>query len=150
LLALGRQEEGFPGRGIAFLLWVLIAALLMLQPDFGQTALVTAIFGVQLFLAGLSWYLVIGLAVVVAGGLVAGYLTLPHVALPTDTYFHSEASYGYQIGRSMEAFMTGGWWGRRPGEATVKAFLPDAHSDFLFAVAGEKLGTLACLLIVML
>jgi len=150
LLALGRQEEGFPGRGIAFLLWVLIAALLMLQPDFGQTALVTAIFGVQLFLAGLSWYLVIGLAVVVAGGLVAGYLTLPHVAHRIDAFFNPEAGDGYQIGRSMEAFMNGGWWGRGPGEGTVKAFLPDAHSDFVFAVAGEELGTVACLLIVLL
>lgn len=150
LLALGRHEEAFPGRAIALLLWLIIAGLLMLQPDFGQTALLTAIFGVQLFLAGLSWLMVITVAAIVAAGLVGAYLTLPHVAHRIDAFFNPEAGDGYQIGRSMEAFMNGGWWGRGPGEGTVKAYLPDAHSDFVFAVAGEELGILACLIIVFL
>lgn len=150
LLALGRYQEGFPGRSIALLLWLAIAALLMLQPDFGQTALLTAIFAVQLFLAGLSWGLVITLTVIVLGGLVGAYVSLPHVAHRIDAFFNPAAGDGYQIGRSMEAFMNGGWWGRGPGEGTVKAYLPDAHADFVFAVAGEELGIVACLIIVLL
>jgi len=148
LLALGRHEEAFPGRLVALALWGLVAALLMLQPDVGQTAIVTAVFGVQLFLAGLPLFLVGGLVVFAVSGLIGAYFTLPHVAQRIDGFLDPSTGDGYQIGRSMEAFMNGGLWGRGPGEGTVKAYLPDAHSDFVFAVAGEELGMVACLVIV--
>lgn len=148
LLALGRHDESFPGRTVALGLWLLAAALLMLQPDVGQTAILTGVFGVQLFLAGLSWVLVTGLVVSAIVGLLGAYFTLPHVAQRIDSFLDPSVGDGYQIGRSMEAFMNGGLWGRGPGEGTVKAYLPDAHSDFVFAVAGEELGMVACLIIV--
>ncbi|MDF2097218.1 FtsW/RodA/SpoVE family cell cycle protein [Aquibaculum arenosum] len=147
LLALGRYEENFPGKLVAGLLWLLISALLLLQPDLGQTVLVAGVFGLQLFLAGLPWILVAALAAVALSGVVGAYMTLPHVAQRIDAFFDPTSGDGYQIGRSMEAFMNGGLWGRGPGEGTVKAYLPDAHSDFVFAVAGEELGIIACLII---
>src|SRR2546429_8624657 len=54
----------------------------------------------------------------------------------------------YQVKRSIEAFANGGLWGRGPGEGTVKDVLPDAHADFVFAVAGEEFGLVVCLVII--
>jgi cell division protein FtsW len=85
-----------------------------------------------------------------AVGVVAAYFTLPHVAGRIDQFFDRGGGDGYQINRSMEAFSSGGLWGRGPGEGTVKGVLPDAHADFVFAVAGEELGLIACLVIVAL
>ena len=67
-----------------------------------------------------------------------------------DRFLDPASGDSYQVDRSIEAFMNGGLWGRGPGEGTVKEFLPDAHADFVFAVAGEEFGLIACLLIVAL
>jgi cell division protein FtsW len=150
LLAAQKSEQGIPGTKIALGLWVLVAALLLLQPDVGQTFVVTAVWGVQLFLAGLPLHWVGLLALASAVGLVATYLTLPHVAARIDAFLDPAVGDRYQIERSMEAFMNGGLFGRGPGEGTVKSQLPDAHSDFIFAVAGEEFGLVLCLAIVML
>src|SRR5204863_4661642 len=75
---------------------------------------------------------------------------LPHVAARINQFFDRGGGDGYQINRSMEAFTNGGLWGRGPGEGTVKGSLPDAHADFVFAVAGEELGLVVCLAIVAL
>src|SRR3546814_2687914 len=88
-----------------------------------------------------------GLAVVVAGGLFSAYFARPHVTALVDSFFDPTAGDRYQVNRSLEAFVNGGLLGRGPGEGTVKAQLPDAHSDFIFAVAGEEMGLIACLII---
>jgi cell division protein FtsW len=67
-----------------------------------------------------------------------------------DRFLDPASGDSYQVDRSIEAFMNGGLWGRGPGEGTVKEFLPDAHADFVFAVAGEELGLVACIIIVLL
>lgn len=147
MLAASKTEPGVPGTRIAIGLWLLLVALLLLQPDVGQTFVVTAVWGIQLFMAGLPmlWIVMLGLAGL--GGLVGAYFTLPHVAARIDGFLDPESGDRYQIERSMDAFMNGGLLGRGPGEGTVKLLLPDAHSDFIFAVAGEEFGALACLLI---
>jgi len=147
LFSLQREENGIPGTKIAIALWLTMISLLLLQPDLGQTVLVSAIWGAQLFLAGLPLAWIAGLAVIGAAGLVGAYFALPHVTERIDSFLDPASGDQYQINRSLEAFVNGGPFGRGPGEGTVKAQLPDAHSDFIFAVAGEELGTIACLII---
>jgi cell division protein FtsW len=82
------------------------------------------------------------------GGLVGAYLYLPHVKLRIDHFLDPSTGDSYQVNRSIEAFANGGLWGRGPGEGQVKDVLPDAHADFVFAVAGEEFGLIVCLLVV--
>jgi cell division protein FtsW len=147
-LAREKQSERFPGHTIAIALYGVLAGLLVLQPDFGMTVVLTAIFGAQLFLAGLPIVLVILAAVLSAIGIVAIYFTLPHVAHRIDTFLDPQSGDTYQITRSLEAFAHGGWFGTGPGQGVVKNGLPDAHADFIFAVAGEELGAVTAMLIV--
>ena len=84
------------------------------------------------------------------GGLVGAYMYLPHVRLRVDHFLDPATGDSYQVNRSIEAFANGGLWGRGPGEGTVKDVLPDAHADFVFAVAGEEFGVVVCLVIVAL
>jgi cell division protein FtsW len=137
-----------PGNAIALGLYLLVVILLIKQPDLGMTVVVTAMFFTQFFAAGLPirWVTLIGLVSV--GALVLAYLTFPHVAQRVNGFLDPSSADTYQIDRSLEAFRNGGLFGRGPGEGTVKGVLPDAHSDFVFAVAGEELGVLACLMII--
>ena len=131
-------------------LYLIVVALLMAQPDMGQTVVVTAVWLAQFFLAGVSLWLVGGLAVLGILGLVGAYFSLPHVARRIDGFLDPSQGDSYQINRSLEAFRSGGLFGRGPGEGQVKNFLPDAHADFVFAVAGEELGMIVTLIIVAL
>jgi cell division protein FtsW len=141
-------QQHVPGNAIALALYLLVVTLLIKQPDLGMTVVVTAMFFTQFFAAGLPirWMTVIGLVSV--GGLVLAYFTFPHVTQRVNGFLDPTSADTYQIDRSLEAFRNGGLFGRGPGEGTVKGVLPDAHSDFVFAVAGEELGVLACLMII--
>jgi len=150
LFAQYRRQENFPGHWIAIALYLLVVALLIKQPDFGMAVVVSAVWFTQFFLAGIRLYWVAtGIATGIAGT-IGAYFVLPHVASRVDRFFDPAAGDSYQIDRSMEAFANGGLWGRGPGEGTVKETLPDAHADFVFAVAGEELGLIVCLLVVAL
>jgi cell division protein FtsW len=140
----------FPGHTIAIVLYAVVVLLLILQPDLGMAFVITATWMAQFFLAGLPlrWIVALGLAGI--AGLVAAYNALPHVAERFDSFLDPSAGDTYQIERSLEAFTNGGLTGRGPGVGTVKEVLPDAHSDFIFAVAGEEFGVLLCLLLVAL
>ena len=144
----GRLNPNFPGYIVSCLLLATCIILLMIQPDFGQTVVITAIWSTQIFLAGLPMVLVFGLGMGVVGLAVGAYLILPHVQSRVDRFLDPASGDNYQIDRSMEAFMNGGLMGKGPGEGSVKNFLPDAHSDFIFAVAGEEFGLLFCVLVV--
>jgi cell division protein FtsW len=148
LFAQYRLNPGFPGHLIAIALYALVVGMLVKQPDLGMAAVVSAVWFTQFFLAGLRLYWVATGLVAGAAGLVGAYFTLPHVASRIDRFLDPASGDSYQVERSMEAFGRGGLWGRGPGEGTVKEYLPDAHADFVFAVAGEELGVLVCLVIV--
>ncbi|NBX03748.1 MAG: putative lipid II flippase FtsW [Alphaproteobacteria bacterium] len=141
------RRVDFPGYRVAIGLYLLVAFLLIIQPDIGMTLTVTAMWGVQLFLAGLPMIWVMLMGVLGIGGMFAAYHFLPHVAKRIDNFLDPAAGDNYQIGRSLEAFQNGGILGRGPGEGSVKQFLPDSHTDFIFAVAGEEFGVIVCLLI---
>jgi cell division protein FtsW len=145
-----RLRENFPGHWIAIGLYLVVVTLLIKQPDLGQTALVSAVWFTQFFLAGLRLYWVAAGMASGAVGLVGADITLPHVASRIDRFLDPASGDTYQVDRAMDAFMNGGLWGRGPGEGTVKESLPDAHADFVFAVAGEELGLFVCLVIVAL
>jgi len=150
LFARYRLRERFPGHWIAIALYALVVGLLIKQPDLGMAAVVSAVWFTQFFLAGLRLvWVALGMATGIAG-LVGAYFALPHVASRIDRFLDPASGDSYQVDRSMDAFMNGGWWGRGPGEGTVKEYLPDAHADFVFAVAGEELGLVTCLIIVAL
>mgnify|MGYP003110624652 FL=1 len=148
MFAEGRLNPNFPGYIVSSLMLALCIFLLMIQPDFGQTVVVTSIWSVQIFLAGLPIILVFCLGLGAVGLAVSAYLILPHVQSRVDRFLDPASGDNYQIERSMEAFMNGGIMGRGPGEGWVKNSIPDAHSDFIFAVAGEEFGLLFCVLVV--
>ena len=148
MFAAQNGEERVPGDMISIVLYGLVAGLLLLQPDLGMTFVVTVTWFAQFFLAGLPLLWVFALGIAGVAGLVGAYFTFDHVAERIDGFLDPSSGDSYQIDRSLEAFVNGGLYGRGPGEGTVKLHLPDAHSDFIFAVAGEELGLLVCLLIV--
>ncbi len=150
MLAERAKGEGFPGGWVALGLLAVMIGLLALQPDVGMAVVVMAVWIGQVFVAGMSmvWVGVLA-ALVVVGGIVA-YALFPHVASRVDRFVDPASGDSYQINTALEAFRTGGLAGRGPGEGSVKSVLPDAHTDFIFAVAGEEFGLFACLLIVAL
>lgn len=150
VIAEGRQSRGFPGQTMSLLLYLLVVVPLLLQPDLGQSVLVTMVWFLQLFVAGLPWALVFAVVALGVFGLVGAYFAFPHVASRINRFLDPSSGDTYQVDRSMEAFQAGGLFGTGPGEGTVKNHLPDAHADFVFAVAGEELGALACIVVVAL
>ena len=150
LLDCGKKYDYFPGMWISILLFCGVAGLLLLQPDVGMTLLITAVFGLQLFLAGLPLWIV-GIGVVGGlGGLVLLYFTFPHFHARVDQFLYGSNETSYQINKAMQAFQNGNLIGKGPGEGTVKLNIPDAHTDFVFAVAGEEYGVWLCLIIIIL
>ena len=145
-----RLDDRFPGYALATLLFVLVAGLLLAQPDVGMAIVVAAVWGVQFFLAGLPLILVGMIALIFLIGGVATYYAFPHVQERIDRFLDPSANEGYQVTRALEAMRDGGLFGRGPGEGRIKEVLPDAHADFIFAVAGEEFGLAACLVIVAL
>lgn len=145
-----RLDERFPGYAAATALYALLACLLLLQPDVGMAIVVSAVWGIQFFLAGLPLSLVLLISAVFLSGGIGAYFAYDHVRGRIDRFLNNSASGGddYQVSRALEAFHSGGLFGRGPGEGRVKMVLPDAHSDFILAVAGEEFGLFACLIIV--
>ena len=144
------HDPRFPGRLICTGLFGVVIALVIAQPDLGQAVVISGVWMAQFFLAGLPMWLVVGLIVLGVSGLIGSYFTLSHVASRIDRFIDPKSGDTYQIERSIEAFSSGGLFGRGPGEGQVKQVLPDAHADFVFAVAGEEMGLFVALFIVTL
>lgn len=148
MFAEAQRTPGFPGSIIALALYAMVVGVLALQPDFGQLMLVTMVFGAIFFMAGLSWRWIGSLASVALIGAICAYTLMPHVTSRVDRFLNPDSGDTYQIDRALDAFHTGGFFGRGPGEGEVKRILPDAHTDFIFAVAAEEYGIIAGLLII--
>ena len=150
LISEGRRTPRFPGRWLAIAVFIVIALLLKSQPDVGMLAVITAVFFAQLYVSGLN-VVMVGIGMLAFGGAgVAAYMFFPHVQKRVENFLHpgNGISADYQPHTALEAFGNGGLLGRGPGEGRVKDVLPDAHADFVFAVAGEEFGMLVCLIIV--
>jgi cell division protein FtsW len=148
LFAEQKQQPRFPGYAISAGLFLLVLFMLVKQPDLGMAVVIGLVWFAQLYMAGLRLYWVAAGTIAGVGGLIGAYLWLPHVTSRINRFLDPAAGDSYQVNRSLEAFANGGLWGRGPGEGTVKDVLPDAHADFVFAVAGEEFGVIACILLV--
>jgi cell division protein FtsW len=148
LFAEQKERPRFPGNAIAIALFVALIVMLIKQPDLGMAVVVALVWFAQFFMAGLRLYWVASGTIAGIGGLAGAYLWLPHVTSRINRFFDRVPGDNYQVNRSLEAFANGGLWGRGPGEGTVKDHLPDAHADFVFAVAGEEFGLIVCIAIV--
>lgn len=150
LFAARRLGANMPGYWICTILFAIVLTMLLLQPDVGQAIVVTVIWFTQWFLAGLPIIWVGLLGVVGLTAAIGAYFAFDHVKYRIDRFFDPASGDNYQVDRAMEAFLNGGLFGRGPGQGTVKFNLPDAHADFILAVAGEEFGLVACLILVII
>jgi cell division protein FtsW len=127
-----------------------LVTLLVAQPDFGQTMLVLLVWGALFFMAGMRFIWIFGLGAVGLVGLFSAYKMIPHVAGRIKRFMDPASGDTFQVDTAIESFLRGGWFGRGPGEGTVKRILPDSHTDFVFAVAAEEFGIVICLALVAL
>lgn len=145
---LHKKSKGFK---ISVILYLLLVALLMAQPDLGMTVTISAVWAGQLFLAGLSLNWIVIIAALGCVGILGAYTFFPHVAYRIQSFLASfDGGGNFQVKKSLEAFHHGGFLGTGPGEGSVKQHLPDSHTDFIFAVVGEELGAIVCIVIVIL
>ncbi|HHX91344.1 MAG TPA: cell division protein FtsW [Paracoccus sp.] len=150
LLAAGQDLNGPPGRSLSFGVTLAVVFLLVLQPDFGQAALVLFGWGVMYFVSGASMVIILGLAgSVILGGVVA-YNGSEHFARRIDGFLSAEIDARSQLGYATSAIQEGGLFGMGVGEGQVKWQLPDAHTDFIIAVAAEEYGFVLVALIIAL
>jgi cell division protein FtsW len=124
--------------------------LVVTQPDIGMTVVIVAVWLVQFFLAGLPIAATAALGSLAVAGLAFAYVTFDHVQSRIDRFLDPQAGDTYQIDKSIAAFESGGWFGVGPGNGALKSQLPDAHADFVLAVAGEEFGAVLCLVLVLL
>ena len=133
---------------VTFVSFLTLILLVLLQPDLGMTILIASTFFCQLFIAGLPMMLVLyGLALILSLS-VLSYFFLDHVKNRIDSFLGNADT--YQIDLSLSAFKSGGIFGKGPGQGDLKEKIPDANTDFIFAVAGEELGLIFCLIILII
>jgi cell division protein FtsW len=144
-----RRPE-MPSNTAALALLLAAVGALVLQPDFGQTMLILLVWGTLFFLAGMRMVWVIGLGGAAAVGLAGAYATVPHVARRIQRFMDPASGDTFNVDQALESFVRGGWFGRGPGEGTIKRILPEAHTDFVFAVAAEEFGIVLCLVLLAL
>jgi cell division protein FtsW len=155
LAAWAFTEGGRPGaphllaKILSFAILPLTIVPLIIEPDFGQTLLVSVVWASLFFMAGLHWFWVFGIG---GAGVVGGFAAFrfsSHVHERILRFLDPDATTGmvdtFQVDTALQSILSGGWFGRGPGEGVYKRILPDAHTDFIFAVAGEEFGMIACL-----
>jgi cell division protein FtsW len=146
----GQKGQGVPGVSIAFGLYALSVVLLLIQPDVGQTVLITVAFGAAFFMAGVPIRWIVGLGAVASSGFVVIYLTFQHVAARFHKFLNPEATDTHQVDKAAEAIRAGGLFGRGPGEGVMKRHVPDLHTDFIYSVAAEEYGLIFSLSLIAL
>lgn len=150
MLGEAMKQPGFPGRAVAITVYALTAAVLLSQPDIGQTALLAICLGPMLILSGVALRYVLGGGVLAALSAWAIYTFYPHARERVNTFLNPEGDAAYQVNRALDAIASGGVFGRGPGEGVIKERLPDAHADFVFAVAAEEFGLIASIGLIVL
>ena len=148
LLSSDLKDQHLPAKQLSTALWVVIVLLLLNQPDYGQTLLISAVWIGQMALAGLPFIWIGTAGAVGLSGLFVAYLFVPHFSNRINGFLFPDSNDTYQTDKALDAFENGGLLGQGPGEGVVKMTLPDAHTDYIFAVAGEEFGAIACLVIV--
>lgn len=150
LIAAAQDIGGPPGRAWSFGLLVIVTALLVLQPDFGQTALVLFGWGVVYFVSGAPMKLLMVVGSLIAAGATVAYNSSDHFAGRINGFLAAEIDPRTQIGYATTAIQNGGFFGTGVGEGQVKWQLPDAHTDFIIAVAAEEYGLVLVSVVILL
>lgn len=148
LFAEASIRDDVPAVGLAIAIGVIFATLLVVQPDVGQTLLVAAVWGALFLLSGQSLRWALALVPVGIVGFIGTFFAFDHVRRRVERFIDPSSGDNYQVERAIQSFSEGGFMGRGPGEGVIKSVLPDAHTDFIFAVIGEEYGILACLVLV--
>ncbi len=149
MMAEGARDRAFPGGLISLGLYLTFSALLLMQPDVGQWILVTGVWALMFFIAGWSWTWIATLGGFGMFALGGAYMVSDHVARRIDGFLNPETAETYQVDRALETIANGGVIGRGDA-AAVKGYLPDAHTDFIFAAATEDFGLVLGLVIIAL
>jgi cell division protein FtsW len=144
------KRPEMPANTMALALLGVVIALLVLQPDFGQTMLIALVWGSLFYMAGMRFIWMVGLAATASVGLMTAFYTVPHVAQRINRFLDPTSGDTFNTDIATESFYRGGWFGTGPGEGTIKRILPEGHTDFVFAVAGEEFGVVLCLILVAL
>lgn len=150
LLTQWKMRFYLPGILITFGFYGVILFLLKSQPDIGMLTVITAVLFTQLFINGLNLFWVFSALGGMVAAFVGAYMAFPHVRSRIERFIHPNVGDHYQIDIALRAFGNGGLMGRGPGEGRVKDLLPDAHADFVLAVAGEEFGMIICMLIILI
>src|SRR6202167_920230 len=144
------KRPEMPANTIALAMLILVIALLVVQPDFGQTMLIALVWSALFYMAGMRFIWVLGLGAFASAGLTVAFFTVPHVAQRINRFIDPASGDTFNIDIATESFIRGGWFGRGPGEGTIKRILPEGHTDFVFAVAAEEFGVMLCLILLAL
>ncbi len=147
-LAAGQEPNGPPGKTLSLALVFASVFLLVIQPDFGQAALILFTWGVMYFISGASMLIILVLAGAVLVGGTLAYNGSQHFARRIDGFLASEVDARSQLGYATAAIQEGGLFGMGVGEGQVKWQLPDAHTDFIIAVAAEEYGLVLVVFII--
>ena len=147
LLSLWVKKTKFPGCIWSIVSIIFISTLLLLQPDLGMTIIMIFTWGFQLFITGIPLIIILCLILAFPIFMILSYQQFDHVKIRIDNFIEGKT---YQVSKSLQSFESGGFWGKGPGEGFYKKSLPDAHSDFVFAVAAEEYGALICTLIIII
>ncbi|MDO8984289.1 putative peptidoglycan glycosyltransferase FtsW [Cypionkella sp.] len=150
LTASGQDINGPPGKFISFALTVTVVLFLAFQPDFGQAMLVLFGWGVIYFVSGAPMILIVTVMGLTGVGGFAAYHSSEHFARRIDGFLNSDVDPRSQMGYATSAIQEGGFFGVGVGEGQVKWTLPDAHTDFIIAVAAEEYGLVLVLVIIAL
>ena len=142
------KNTDFPGFLIACASYAIVLVLLVAQPDIGTSITFTAVWAAMFFLAGLPviFILLLGIAAILSG--ILAYASFSHVRARVDKFLSPNSEENYQVSKSLEAFANGGLFGKGPGEGHVKNYIPDSHTDFIFAVIGEEMGLVMLFVII--
>lgn len=150
LISANGQINGPPGRLWSFIITMLVVALLIIQPDFGQACLILFGWGIIYFIAGASFILLAALALMVLAAGSMAYSYSEHFAKRIDGFLSPDIDPRTQLGYATNAIQEGGFFGVGVGEGQVKWSLPDAHTDFIISVAAEEYGLFLVVLIILL
>lgn len=145
-----QKGQGVPGVSIAFGAWALTVGLLLIQPDIGQTLLITTTFMAVFFMAGVPLKWVAALAAAGMAGVVGLYFAFSHMRDRLSRFFSPETTDTHQIDRASEAIRAGGLVGRGVGEGVMKRSVPDLHTDFIYSVGAEEFGLVLSLAMIAL
>ena len=147
LIAAAQDINGPPGKSVSFAVTLVIVAFLAMQPDFGQAALIVFAWGVIYFIGGAPFTLIAMVGGVVTASGIAFYQSSEHFARRIDGFLSPDVDPRTQLGYAANAIQEGGFFGVGVGEGQVKWSLPDAHTDFIIAVAAEEYGLILVLAI---